>query len=837
MCAKACQKLLKTITFIKKYIFNVKMPKKTSKDNGLETDENVAEYGPSESGKTDSAKQKASRTLKSSKSAKQAGDTELIVTEKPKAAFMVAQALADDGVDKESINTVPVYSVTHNGKRILVTSAVGHLFTLSEDDSNGRKHIPVFDVVWKPVYEINKTVKYSQNYVKTLKELGKTNPKKIIIATDYDIEGEVIGLNVVRFALGQKDASRMKFSTLTRNDLIDSYDHASPHLDWGQAKAGETRHKLDWFYGINMSRLLTNLLSGSYDHKQMSIGRVQGPALKVLVEKELEISKFKSEPFWEIVISARKASSKDVKDRFDAKHKDDQIFDKIKADAIFQKIEHEKSGKVVDAKKSKTNQLPPYPFDLTTLQTEAFRTLKIKPKDTLSMAQELYIGGFISYPRTSSQQLPPSIGYKKILDSLARNPMYKELCNMLLKKGSLKPNNGKKDDPAHPAIYPTGIVPASITGRTLKLYDLIVKRFLATFGDNAVRETAVVEIDVKNEIFVARGVITLEKGWHELYEPYTALKEEPLPMLDKGDDIDVLKCDKNEKETQPPKRYTESSIIKELEKRNLGTKSTRANIIETLYNRKYIEGSPIKATELGIKTIELLEKFSPLIVDEALTRQFEENLEFIREGKKEPEKILDDAKDTITHIISDFNKHKKEASTELVEANKIATKEANTISSCPICKEGKAVMKKGKYGLFIACSRYPDCTYIFNIPFGAKNPKQTEKLCEACSNNLVRFTVRNRSEELCINPNCPINIKKKEEKAQKKPAEKTGRMCPKCKHELVIRDSRFGKFIACSGFPKCRYTEKILSDDKSGSPTSSDKKAGAREPSKPITKN
>jgi len=738
--------------------------------------------------------------------AKSKEEIELIITEKPKAAQKVAQALADNKVQKENINTVPVYTIKHKDKTIVVTSAVGHLYTIAEKDSKLRGRFPVFDTEWKPVYEVNKNVKYSQNYIKTLKKIAKQKPKRVIVATDYDIEGEVIGLNVVRFAIGKDDASRMKFSTLTKNDLIKSYDQAKDTLDWGQAKAGETRHTMDWYYGINLSRVLTHFLRERRIYKQMSIGRVQGPALKVLVEKEKEIQAFKSEKFWQIVLNLKKDKEKDT---IEAMHKLNQIFDKKQAEDIFTKIKDEKEAIVKKTDKRKTTQRPPTPFDLTTLQTEAYRTLKIKPKNTLQFAQDLYINGYISYPRTSSQQLPESIGYKKIIKQLEKNPLYAPLCKILNKKSTLKPNNGKKDDPAHPAIYPTGVLPSKIEGKEAKLYDLIVKRFLATFGDNAIRESVNVELDVKKEIFISKGVTTLEKGWHVLYEPYTSFKEQPLPLLDEKDKLKITKADKLEKETQPPKRYTESSIIKELEKRNLGTKATRANIVETLYNRKYIEGSPIKATELGIKTIDVLDKYSPLIVDEKLTRQFEDNLELIRQHKKLPKDILEDAKKTIVKIIDGFKKNDKECSDELIEANKIAIKEFNTVSTCPLCKEGKAVIRKGKFGQFLACSNYPDCKYTFNIPNNARNVKETNKECENCGNLLVSFTANRRTYEICINPNCSSNKKK-----QHHIAEKIGRKCPKCEHDLVMRESIYGKFIACSNYPKCKYTEKIAQQAK-----------------------
>ena len=207
-----------------------------------------------------------------------------------------------------------------------------------------------------------------------------------------------------------------------------------------------------------------------------------------------------------------------------------------------------------------------------------------------------------------------SIGYKKILIQLSKTKNYKESAEFLLKKSTLKPNNGKKTDPAHPAIYPTG-EHSNIGDQKLKVYDLIVKRFLATFAEPAVRETSTINLLVKKEPFTAKVTRTKEQGWFSLYKPYVLLEEKEMTVLNKGDKLTIKKLSLDKKETQPPKRYTEASLVKELEKRNLGTKATRASIIENLYQRNYLDEKSINVTELGSKTVEVLEKYSPLILN------------------------------------------------------------------------------------------------------------------------------------------------------------------------------------------------------------------------------
>ncbi|MCX6707525.1 MAG: DNA topoisomerase, partial [Candidatus Woesearchaeota archaeon] len=321
-----------------------------------------------------------------------------------------------------------------------------------------------------------------------------------------------------------------------------------------------------------------------------------------------------------------------------------------------------------DVDKKQFNQTPPTPFDLTSMQIESYRCLRISPKDTLATAQNLYLAGLISYPRTSSQKLPPSIDYRKILSEITKQYYYRGFAEKLLAKHNLKPNEGKKSDPAHPAIYPTGII-SSIDGREAKLYDLIMRRFLATFGDVAVRETVQLSIDINTEKFIARGTRTIERGWHEYYGHFVKLEEEEMPPVNKGEEVEVERIEMLSKETQPPKRYTPASIIKELEKHELGTKATRASIVDSLYGRGYVVDTSLKATDLGIKTCETLEKYSPTILDEKLTRHFEEEMEQIREGGKKGEKVLEEARIILTKLLKTVKSNEKKIGQELSDAN------------------------------------------------------------------------------------------------------------------------------------------------------------------------
>lgn len=730
--------------------------------------------------------------------------TELIITEKPSAAKKVAQALADKAPVQKKNKQCSYFELTHNKKPIIVTSAVGHLYGLVEDKKNGWTY-PVFEIKWESSDKSSKDLKYVKDYINTISKLAK-QANEFTIACDYDVEGEVIGLNVVRFACKKKDANRMKFSTLTKSDLVEAYANKMNHLDWGQANAGETRHKLDWFYGINLSRALTASIKAAGSFKIMSAGRVQGPALKMLVDREKEIQAFVPEPFWEIMLHG------DYKnDQIEAKHVLDKIFDKKIVDKIMKKVKGEKEALIKQVKRTQRQQAPPHPFDIGSLQAESYAQFHITPKQTLAIAQTLYLAGVTSYPRTSSQQLDPKLGFQKILRGLTAQPQYDKLCQSLLKLPYLKPNNGKKTDPAHPAIYPTGLPPKELKDKERKIYDLIVKRFMATFAQPAVRETMEVALDVKEELFITKGTRTLEENWHVYYKPYLKIEEVTLPDMKEGEKVQIKKIAKLDKETQPPKRYNQSSIIKELEKRNLGTKATRADILDRLFQRGYIEGVQITVTKLGMETINVLEKYAPTIVDEKLTADFEFDMEKIREGKENQETVLDKAKKFLTNLLADFKKKEKLIGTELLKSVRETQEIQNYIGLCPTCKEGKLNIRFGKFGKFIACDKYPDCKTTFKLPPGMI--KNTEKICETCGYPMITVIRKGKKpQEVCINPNCKTKISTAEKKEiQDIEKHKVEKKCPKCDKDLVVRKSVYGSFLACPGYPKCKHTENLES--------------------------
>ncbi len=674
---------------------------------------------------------------------------ELLIAEKPIAAKKIAEALSDDTVKKHANKKVPYYELTHNNKKIIVGCAVGHLFGLKEKDGKGWTY-PFFSYEWKPSYEVNKAAKYTKDYIDTLKKLAK-DANDFTVCTDFDEEGSLIGEKIVELICNKKDAHRMKFSSLTKSELVKSYENKMKKLDWPQIKAGETRHNLDFLWGLNTSRALTLAVKTTGSFKILSAGRVQGPALKILTDLENEITAFKPEPYWELHLTGNIE-----KNNIAAIHQDGKIFDKKKAELIFKKTLG-KPASVAKINTSVIKHLPPHPFDLTSLQLEAFKVFGITPKETLTLTQNLYTASLITYPRTSSQEIPDSTDSKELLTQLAKQQKYSTLCTELLKKSKLIPHNGKKKDPAHPAVIPTGEFPKDMPDREMKMYDLIVRRTLATFSDPSLRETLELEINCNDEIFLSRGTKTKVEGWQKFYGPLLKLQEQEFPQVKEGMHLESPKVTKEDKETQPPRRYSQASIVKELEKRNLGTKTTRALIVDTLYDRDYVEDKSIKVTELGKAITKTLEKYVPELISEELTREFEKDMALIKKEKKEPEEIVQEAAKLLKKIFTNFKNKEKEIGQGLIEAIKETRDKATLIGECRVCKKGtlKIMYSRRFKSFFVACNAYPNCKTTYSVPKFAL-PKPTDKTCESCGFPLVKMMRKQRGPyDFCINKSCP----------------------------------------------------------------------------------
>lgn len=708
---------------------------------------------------------------------------EVIICEKPKSSEKIAKALSKDS-KKNSYKKVPYYEFEENGKKTTVLSAVGHLYSLSPTSSGQKK---IFDIEWVPLYEKDKQKKYVKGYIDAIKKLSK-GADKFIHACDYDIEGTLIGYNALKYACGEdsiKKASRMKFSTLTKEDILKAYENPID-IDFRQVDSGIARHVLDFLFGVNISKYLTSSISSATKrYVQLSAGRVQTPTLSILVDREKEIKKFVPIPYWLI----KAALEGDII----ADHKTGKIFERKDADKILADCEGE-DAVVKDITLRETKKLPPFPFDLGSLQSEAYGVFGFSPKKTQQIAQNLYTEGYTSYPRTSSQKLPKSIGYDKILKKLSKSPTFKKHVEAL--KKPLKPNEGKKTDEAHPAIHPTGTLPKNLDTDDQKLYELITFRFISVFGEEGIQESMKTHLEINSQEFSFSRKRMAKMGWLDHY-PFRKIENDTFPEIKKGDTLKVKEIICEEKETKPPARYNQASLIRELEKRGLGTKSTRANIISILYDRKYIEGQKIKVNELGEHLIDTLKEYSEDITSEELTRQFEMELEGIMEDKITKDQVIEEAKEEVSSILDDIEKNKLEIGEKLYEAYQ----ESRIVGECKC--GGNLVMKYSPRtkGTFVGCSVYPDCKITYPIPRGT-NVLKTK--CEKCGLPMISFG--KPRQRACLDPKCG--------REGQEPSNEAVGICPQCGNQLIKRMGRYGEFIGCSGFPKCRFTKSVEQEAK-----------------------
>ncbi len=663
---------------------------------------------------------------------------ELIVAEKPKVAEKIAAAIGT-GVKQKKVGQVSYYEGTHNGDEFVVAPAVGHIYGLAEKKKTNT--YPVFDIEWVPSYVESKESDYTKKYLDVLEKLGK-KADVFVSACDYDIEGSTIAYNVFRFATKIKEGKRMKFSALTSETLLEAYENRG-EFDYNNAYAGEARHILDWYYGINLSRALMSALRAAHRYRVMSIGRVQGPALDILCDLELRIKAFVSTPYWELTAEVKGAEFMHSKGRF------------LEEGEAQTALERTAQSGTVAAVEKKEQVIKPNPnFDLTSLQVEAHSVFNIAPSETLELAQHLYEDSFISYPRTSSQQIPPSIKTKDIVKQLAANPEYKELAERLIKENKTTPIQGKKTDPAHPAIHPLG-QKGSLEGNEKRLYDLIVRRFLASCASDAKKERTNVALDAGGEPYEADGVVTTEPGWITFYGQYYKSEDKELPQFSKGESVPLNNKQKTRKDTKPPKRYTQASVISELERQHLGTKATRSTIVDTLFKRGYVDGKPIEVTDLGLKVREVLHKHAPEILDEALTRKIEDDMEQIQDGKLDKDTVIGEGKEILTQTLERWKKDEAKIGEELLEALKATIEKENMVGECDKCGKQLRIIRMRTGSQFIGCTGYPACRNTYPLPQGALI-KTSDRKCPACGKPMV-YVIRKgkRRFEMCIDPGCP----------------------------------------------------------------------------------
>lgn len=682
----------------------------------------------------------------------------LILCEKPDAAAHVAQALDEDSQPlRTEAQGVPFYKATRGKDTLVVCSAIGHLYAVDSKGRSTRRNYPTWVFDWKPRHVIEKKSLRLGRWLNVIKSLAAASDR-CINACDYDTEGSLIGYTILRYACDGADekALRMKFSTMTDEDLTRAYKTLSPSLDLSQVEAGRCRHEIDWIYGVNLSRVLTeSALKAGNGYATLSTGRVQGPTLKFIVDREEEIQSFVPSPFWTIYAKIRHDGQ-----TYDIEYEKNSIPTTAEAHQIVRECENA----LLFVEKTDAYQIglePPHPFDLSTLQSEAYRHLGLTPARTLALSEKLYLEGLISYPRTSSQKLPPDIDYHDILKKISAHSNYRVLATKLANQPLLRPNQGTKQDPAHPAIYPTGLGTRRALPEGSNLLDLIIRRFMATFAEPSIHENTDITLKKDSHRFLLRGARLIREGWIEYFRPYASYEAKLVPSLAIGDQVSIDTIAAHESFTEPPHRYNASSILRKMEDTNIGTKATRAETIETLYQRDYIQGNQIRPTELALKITNILNEECPAIVDAEFTGNLEERMDKIRTNEASRVEVLADAIEHLRPIMAELASKSDLFGPELSEvATTQKTSRATFDSPCPSCHSKLRIIRsRGTGKRFIGCTGYDKgCRFSLPLPqYGTLTIMNRN--CKTCGFQLVRsWTSRRRAIISC--PRCYLDKKR-----------------------------------------------------------------------------
>lgn len=609
---------------------------------------------------------------------------------------------------------------------------------------------------------------------KTLTALKKESAKSdsVILATDEDREGEAISWHLAQ-ALGlseTKNYQRIAFHEITKPAVEEALKNPRD-IDMNLVNAQQARRILDRIVGYKLSPFLWKKIS-----RGLSAGRVQSVAVRLVVEREREIKKFQPQEYWSIVAAFRKSNIE-----FEAMliKKNGKALDKLEiknkkeADEIISDLGGAKYGvENIEKKETRRNPLPP--FTTSTLQQDAWHKFKFPARITMRIAQNLYERGFITYHRTDSFNLSSlALGAAKNFISENYGPNYHQFRQYKSK--------GRAQE-AHEAIRPTHLdkSPGSMDKNQHRLHELIWQRFVACQMAPAIFNSMAVDISAKNYGFRANGQTLKFDGFLKVYP--VKYEETELPILEKGELLQLQKLTPDQHFTQPPSRYTEATLIRALEAEGIGRPSTYAPTISTIQDRNYIEKNEkhyFQPTEIGEVVNDLLVEHFPQIVDIKFTAHMEENLDRIAEGNAEWTKIVGDF----------YQPFAKNLEKKYEQVSKSALTEKPTGKTCPKCG-APLVMRLGRFGQFFACSKFPECKYTESLP-----QKKLNVQCPKCGKGEIveKRTKRKKIFYGCnLFPKCDFAL-------WDKPTSET---CPECGSLLVEKNKK----IKCSnkdcGFKK-----------------------------------
>ena len=680
------------------------------------------------------------------------------------------------------------------GKEYKVIASKGHIrdlpkstFGISIDEKTG-------DLV--PKYSIPRDV---NPVVKELKKLAK-EAEVVFIATDEDREGEAIGYHIAK-AIGKEptELPRIVFHEITKS-AIDNALKSPRKIDMDSVDAQQTRRILDRIVGYKLSPLLASKIQ-----KGLSAGRVQSSTLKIVVEREREIKSFIPEEFWTIDALFERDIEASIYDYNGLKIEKLTIKNEADATEIVDCAKGEEFV-VVSLEKTKRKTKTPPPFMTSTLQQSASTQLGFSPKKSMMVAQKLYEGvktdkgtmGVITYMRTDSLNLA-----KEAVISVREHISSKYGDKYLPAKPKVYTSKSKGAQEAHEAIRPTMIefdielAKQYLSADELKLYRLIYNRFVASQMNEAELESQTLLFKGDKCTFKASGRKLLFDGFY-VVTGYSD-KDKLLPELKKGQSVSMDDIKQAQHFTEPAPRYNEASLIKKLESLGIGRPSTYAPTVTTLQTRKYIEleKKRIQPTEIAFTVIDMLDKHFPEIVDSGFTSNMEEKLDEVAEGNTDWQSIL---KSFYTPFMEKIEEGKKN-----IKSLKVAIP---TGENCPKC-DSELLLRKGRYGEFIACSNFPKCKYTKNTDgTEIEGPEETDEKCEKCGSMMVIKNSKRGKFLACSGyPKCK-NAKSLE------PAKELSVPCPECGGKLQEREGKRGKFFGCVNYPKCKFIANFEPVDK-----------------------
>lgn len=691
------------------------------------------------------------------------------------------------------------------GNDYKVVSSKGHICDLATSGKGGLGIDIEND--FKPTYRVSKEKK---DVVKELKTLASKSDK-VILASDPDREGEAIAWHLAReLGLSTDDDNRVTFHEITKPVVLEAIQ--DPHkIDMDLVKSQETRRMLDRIIGFKLSKLLQNKIQSK------SAGRVQSVALRLIVEREEEIRKFKSEEYWTISAEVKKGNSTFTAELTKVDGKKPKLQTREQTEEVLARCQDQPFvvRSVTNRKKSKPPKLP---FTTSTLQQESSTKLGYGARKTMSIAQKLYEGidlggtttGLISYMRTDSTRL--SNLFVEETENFINNEYGPDY------RGKAHEKNSVNAQDAHEAIRPTSIdhtpekVRPYLTNEQFRLYSLIYARTLASLMADAKFNVTSVKFDDNGCEFSASGQTLLFDGYSKVYSKYEKQTDTLLPALKEGEEMNRVAIQGDQHFTEPPARYTEAKLIKEMEEKSIGRPSTYATIIDTLQKRGYVTLDKIsdtsktkyfQPTDQGELTNQKLQEFFKKIINVEYTADMEKNLDIIADGDE-------DSVEFLRAFYADFEPLVEKAYQDMPK------KELERVGrTCPDCG-GELVFRNGRFGKFISCINYPTCKYTENADDSLNELEKEEKLCPECGSRMTIKKGRFGPFWACSSyPECK-HIEPLKAKAKPEP---TGEKCPECGHDLVRRISRYGKpFVGCSNYPKCHYIQKTPKAKKEDEP-------------------